>query len=68
MRPGCKTFAYSTALLTAFGSPCHSRPEGQRFGNQIDAAFAFARSDFVNVHFSPSRLNKGLGEIVGNIP
>jgi len=25
--------------------------EWQRFGNQIDAAMTFARSDFVNVHF-----------------
>jgi hypothetical protein len=37
------------ALLTALGSPYKSRPNGS-IGNEIDAAFIFARADFVNVH------------------
>jgi hypothetical protein len=27
----------------------------------------FARADFVNVHFNPSGLNKGLGKILGGV-
>jgi hypothetical protein len=31
-------------------------PEWQRVGDQIDAAFVFARADFVNVHFLRDKL------------
>ena len=37
--------------------------EWQRIRNQIDAALIFARANFVNVHFSLSRLNTCLSEI-----
>ena len=41
-------FRWATALPIAFGSPSHRRPNGS--GNEIDAAFVFARVDVVNVH------------------
>jgi hypothetical protein len=34
----------------AFGSSLRRATKWQRIGNQIDAAFIFARPDFVNVH------------------
>jgi hypothetical protein len=32
------------------------KKEWQRIGDQIDAAFVFARADFVNVHFLRDKL------------
>jgi hypothetical protein len=32
----------------------HSRPNGRGIGNQIDAAFIFARTDFISVHRNDS--------------
>jgi hypothetical protein len=43
----------NSASIRDFGVP--QTTEWQRIGNQIDAAFIFARSDFVNV-FEPHRL------------
>jgi hypothetical protein len=37
------------ALLTAFRPTYHSRPNGQRIGNQIDTAMIFAGPDFVSM-------------------
>ncbi len=42
-------FRWATALPTAFGSALPQPTEGQRSGNYINAAFAFARADFVKV-------------------
>ena len=47
---GCDGCAYPIALLTAFGSVIPQPTEWQRVGNQIDAAFIFARTDCVNMH------------------
>jgi hypothetical protein len=41
--------AHPIALLIALGSPYHTATERQRIGNQIDAAFIFAGSDFGQV-------------------
>src|SRR5882724_8941774 len=49
-------YAYSIALLAAFGSQYHSRANRQRIGDQIDAAMTFARADFVNVHYGEGGL------------
>jgi hypothetical protein len=43
------------ALLTAFGSPYHSRPSGSRIGNQIDAAMILAAADFLSLDGLMSR-------------
>lgn len=59
------------ALARAFDSPCHSRPNGRRIGNQIDTAMIFARADFVNVITLQSMVSKDsgaereLGEVSG---
>jgi hypothetical protein len=55
-----------TDCVRNFGVP--QPTERQRIGNEIKAALIFARANFVSVHLSPSRLNKGLAEIVGSIP
>ena len=44
-----RNFAQSTALLTAFDSRYHRRPEWQHIGNQIDAAFITALAHFVSL-------------------
>jgi hypothetical protein len=41
--------AYPIALLAALGSPLPQATEWQRIGDEIGAAFIFARTDFVKV-------------------
>jgi hypothetical protein len=63
----CET--YSIALLIAFGSPVPQPTEWQRIDNQIDAAFIFARSDFVNVVIRLRRsVQSSCPEGIGKIP
>ena len=47
---GCNASRSRLHCVIAFGSVVPQATERQRIGNQIDAAFVFARADFVNVH------------------